>query len=144
MQRSTINKDPSLVHRYRLYRRKAWALTKAQVLARDPICTVCRSTPSTTADHLRHTKCNSYFFNLDNLRGICTACNARTATWTRLGRQGAPPPNPRGGGSIANDDPRRDPLARQKEIFPSPGNRTHPAIAAMMARFGSERKNADE
>jgi 5-methylcytosine-specific restriction protein A len=54
----------------------AWARLRRMVLARDPICVLCRQAPSTVADHiipLRRGGANS----LDNLQGCCTRCHNR-------------------------------------------------------------------
>lgn len=59
---------------------------RAQVLARDPICTACRRRPSTVADHWPRSRFDLSVLGLDpddptHGRGLCEPChNAATAT----------------------------------------------------------------
>ena len=68
---------------YRSRRPKDWEARRAAVLARDPICTICREAPSDTVDHIRDrgkTRGSEVVPGLDdltNLRGVCRSCHSR-------------------------------------------------------------------
>ncbi|KWT62851.1 endonuclease [Streptomyces albus subsp. albus] len=66
-----------------------WRQLRAQVLARDPVCVLCRTRPSTVADHIvpmtdRH--------ELEHLQGVCDPCHrqktAREAAAARAAKPG--------------------------------------------------------
>jgi 5-methylcytosine-specific restriction protein A len=51
-----------------------WPKLRKLVLARDPICTICRRAASTQVDH-RRPKANGGDDSEMNLRGVCTGCH---------------------------------------------------------------------
>jgi hypothetical protein len=69
----------------KLYDRQLWrgehGLRKV-VLARDPVCMICRRNASTVADHkVPHRGVWALFCDLANLQGLCADCHSRkTAT----------------------------------------------------------------
>jgi 5-methylcytosine-specific restriction protein A len=44
------------------------------VLARDPLCLICKTAPSTQADHVLP-KARGGMDTLENLRGVCKSCH---------------------------------------------------------------------
>jgi 5-methylcytosine-specific restriction endonuclease McrA len=48
-----------------------WAAIRSRVLARDPICVLCRERPSTDVDHINGRDDHS----LEHLRGLCRRCH---------------------------------------------------------------------
>ena len=81
----------------KLYRTKTWRATRLVVLFRDPICKRCNQASSTICDHVinarqyvsKHGRDLSYFFDENNLQGICQPCHdAKTAKECGFARSG--------------------------------------------------------
>lgn len=53
----------------------AWRKLREQVLARDPVCTICHEAPSTDADHIVSRR-NGGKDQMSNLRGTCHPCHS--------------------------------------------------------------------
>jgi len=60
-----------------------WRKLAATIIARDPICMVCRLRPSVQADHIVP-KSRGGTDDPSNLRGVCKQCHS-----TKSGREGA-------------------------------------------------------
>lgn len=68
----------------RLYFTSRWAHVRLSVLARDPICLVCRQVASAEADHIvpaqewvrSHAGNIGDFFDEANLQGLCKSCHS--------------------------------------------------------------------
>lgn len=59
-----------------IYARKAWAVVRAQVLARDKgICQVCRA-KADAVDHIVPWRQDGAWYDPENLRAICKRCNS--------------------------------------------------------------------
>ncbi|MCK4624021.1 MAG: HNH endonuclease [Phycisphaerae bacterium] len=57
------------------------------VLARDPICRICKRKPTTEADHIVPIREGGARYDLANLQGLCKPCHSRK-TATEDGRWG--------------------------------------------------------
>lgn len=69
-------RGPSTVNHGR--RGRPWRRIQQAVLQRDPICTICRQQPSTTADHIVPLSVRpDLAHDMSNLRGACLSCNSR-------------------------------------------------------------------
>lgn len=64
------------------YHTAHWRKLRGTVLARDPICKICKRVASNVADHIRpHRGIWALFCDLANLQGLCEEChNRKTAT----------------------------------------------------------------
>jgi len=51
------------------------------IIARDPVCTICRQAPSTDADHISPRE-QGGTDDPSNLRGTCHACHSRKTAST--------------------------------------------------------------
>lgn len=58
---------------------RGWSAIRRRVLARDPVCALCRARPSTDCDHIG----DPHDHRLVNLRGLCGPCHT-----TRSSAQG--------------------------------------------------------
>ena len=63
-----------------LYATAQWKTLRDQVLAEEPVCTVCQVRPSTEADHIRPVAEGGGFFDRANLRGICKSCHQKKSS----------------------------------------------------------------
>lgn len=60
------------------YTSTAWRTVRAAVLARDPICTICKAAPSRIADHIENRRARpDRALDPTNLRGCCASCHSR-------------------------------------------------------------------
>lgn len=66
----TTSRSPNTV-----YAAPRWKRLRAQVLAEEPICRICRTRPSEVADHILELLDGGAPFDRSNLQGACTACN---------------------------------------------------------------------
>jgi 5-methylcytosine-specific restriction endonuclease McrA len=70
---------------------------RARVLARYPICALCRRAPSTIADHIQNLAAGGADTEA-NMQGVCVPCHdtktAQEAQRPRLSRLRAPEPHP--------------------------------------------------
>lgn len=68
---------------YNSRRAQGWQRLRQEVLARDPVCTICGQAPSNTVDHIRDrgkTRGQEVVPGIDdpaNLRGVCRSCHSR-------------------------------------------------------------------
>lgn len=78
---------------------RPWLRIRKQVLARDPICTICWARPSTTVDHIVPLSLRPDLAHvLTNLRGACLSCNSAGGariTNAKRAAQGLPPYRPK-------------------------------------------------
>jgi 5-methylcytosine-specific restriction endonuclease McrA len=52
----------------------------SQVLTEYPVCNNCNRMPSTVADHITPVRLGGYFWDLNNLQGLCARChNSKSA-----------------------------------------------------------------
>lgn len=56
-----------------------WPRIRARILARDPVCRICRRRPATEVDHIQRGDDH----RPHNLRGVCSPCHA-----SKSGREG--------------------------------------------------------
>lgn len=56
-----------------------WRKLRLMILARDPVCVLCRQRPSTTVDHVMP-KSRGGQDEESNLRGLCSRCHAAKST----------------------------------------------------------------
>ena len=60
------------------YHRAHWRNLRTLVLARDPVCMICRREASTIADHIiPHCGRWELFSALENLQGLCVTCHSK-------------------------------------------------------------------
>lgn len=52
-----------------------WRRIRDQVLAEEPVCTICRAAPSTDVDHIRPLRAGGTNAR-SNLRGTCHSCHS--------------------------------------------------------------------
>ena len=71
--------NPVIAERKRLYNKQRWRNLRKQMLAGNPMCSICRVRHADTVDHIQHTPCNSRFFDRTNLRVACRSCNSKSA-----------------------------------------------------------------
>lgn len=68
---------------YNSRRPRGWAKLRQEILARDPVCTICGQAPSTAVDHIVNrdkTRGQEVVPGIDdpaNLRGVCRSCHSR-------------------------------------------------------------------
>ena len=73
------------------YSRKHWRNLRTLVLARDPVCMICRRNASTVADHIKpHRGVWALFSELLNLQGLCGECHSRKTAAEDGGFNNAP------------------------------------------------------
>jgi 5-methylcytosine-specific restriction endonuclease McrA len=68
-----------------------WRKVRAQVLAAEPLCRLCRQRPAAEVDHIRpfHGLADPLRLAVSNLRPLCTPCHrTRTARQSHGGRGG--------------------------------------------------------
>jgi len=78
------------------YHSVEWKRMRRRILARDPICQLCRRVPSVIVDHIVPISVGGCRLCEDNLQGVCRSChNEKTREDEREGRgrknQGKPP-----------------------------------------------------
>jgi 5-methylcytosine-specific restriction endonuclease McrA len=63
-----------------------WHRARRRVLARDPVCVICRARPSTEVDHVVMRAAGGGH-DMANLRGLCTECH-RAVSRAQLDKRG--------------------------------------------------------
>jgi 5-methylcytosine-specific restriction enzyme A len=62
------------------YNTVAWRKLRSQVLREYPVCNNCNRMPSTVADHIKPIRFGGYFWDINNLQGLCERChNSKSA-----------------------------------------------------------------
>ena len=75
-----------------------WRTIRARILERDPVCTICKTRPSTHCDHI---KAKTDDHTDSGLQGVCAECHAQkssaegnAAPRTKPTRRRPPEPHP--------------------------------------------------
>ena len=105
--------------------RPGWAAKRRRILARDPVCRICRKRPATEVDH-RVSRAQGGGDSESNLRGVCRRCHAiRTQRQSAAARKAAGKPRKPA-----------DPVERQRTIAVKRGRQQEAEWWAEIARRG--------
>lgn len=72
-----------------VYNTGRWRAIRNMVRQSNPICAICKTQPTHTIDHIKPIRQGGDAWAIENLQGLCKACNAsKTGSQAKQGRGG--------------------------------------------------------
>ena len=81
------NADERIIYNT-VYNTSRWRTIRNLVRQRDPVCRMCNTEPTHTVDHVKPIRDGGDAWDMDNMQGLCKACNAAKTGSQRKARQG--------------------------------------------------------
>ena len=83
-----------------VYHTEKWRKVRAKVMARDPVCRLCRRKKSEDADHIVPLRSGGRPWDMANLQGLCKSCHRGKDSALQTGRKAFEPVCVHGYGSV--------------------------------------------